>query len=438
MKGGVLPAAKRPPFEMHSSYLTQMKRERPWYKRVNSNVLQQALRNQDRAFQNFFSGHAKFPQFKRTCDIDSFEFASGDVKYDESAHRVYLRTLGWMGYFSSRVLGESGQDYRVKTSWLKFEADGLYVVSLLDYVGVAGFPPKADSDLKTVNGLDRGINKIVAGADGEVTVNPRIGKKYERRLAIRQRRLSRQKKGSKNRVKAGKRVARVHQRIKRQREDFQWKLAKQEAAKADVIGLEDLNIKGMMARCKPKQEEATGKYRKNGQAAKTALSKAIADASWYSFENKLEHQAKKLGNRVAKVKATYSSQECSKCGYTSPDNRPEQEKFICVACGHHDDADIDAAKVIAQRTINKLGIDTLRVVSPKVTPKPESTGRRKVESRVGLPALPGTQKPHRETVSTAVQLNLFRPDIASEYGDSPHESPGIALSAIPGGGVKWE
>lgn len=421
-KGEILPPSKRSPYEMHSSYLTEMKKSRPWYQRVNADVLQQALRNQNTAFQNFFSGKAKFPRFKKRTDVNSLQFAVKSVKYNEDKGKVYLPGLGWMGYFKSRTIG----DGVVKTSWLKFEADGLYLVSLLDYPGIHEYS-KPDSELRTVNGLDRGVNKIVAGADGDITENPRITKKYERRLRIRQARLSRKKKGSKNRAKAGKRVARVHQKIKRVRDDFQWKLAQKEAAKADVIGLEDLNIKGMTKRCKPKKNE-DGKFIRNGQAAKSALSKAILDAAWYALELKIIHQVKKLGGRVEKVRAAFSSLECSACGHTSKNNRPSQEKFICEQCGHHDDADVDAGVVIAQRVIEKLGNKNLTVVSRKVTPNRESTRPRKRDISLTVVDEPGNLDCNEETFNP-VQLDIFRLNVDLKCGRTSQESPVIAPCA---------
>jgi putative transposase len=109
----------------------------------------------------------------------------------------------------------------------------------------------------------------------------------------------------------------------------------------------------------------------DGQSAKSALNKAIADAAWYSLRVKTEHQAKKLGNWVVDVPAHHSSQECSQCHFVSPTNR-DGEKFVCENCAHYEDADVDAAVVIAQRTVEKLGIASLRGVSPKVTPLPVS------------------------------------------------------------------
>ncbi len=151
---------------------------------------------------------------------------------------------------------------------------------------------------------------------------------------------------------------------------------------ADAISFENLNIQGMKKRCKPKKCPNTGRYLRNNQTAKSQLNKAISDASWYSLRQKTKHQAAKLGNWVVEVDPRGSSQQCHPW-HISPKNR-DKEKFIGEVCAHHEDADIQAAKVLATRGKSKLGIDTLRVVSSKVTTKPELTGSqtRKLSSRL--------------------------------------------------------
>ena len=118
----------------------------------------------------------------------------------------------------------------------------------------------------------------------------------------------------------------------------------------------------MKSRCKPKVDPVSGKYMRNGQAAKSALNKAISDAAWYSLRQKTLHQAAKLGNRVIEVDPKYTSQECPECHHISSENR-DFEKFVCVACGHSDDADVNGAVNQAHRGKKKLGIDSLLVVS---------------------------------------------------------------------------
>lgn len=158
-----------------------------------------------------------------------------------------------------------------------------------------------------------------------------------------------------------------------------------------------------------KKDEVTGKYLKNNQKAKSQLNKAISDAAWYGLKLKTQHQASKLGGLVVEVPARFSSQECSKCGYVSKKNR-DKEKFVCEECTHHTDADVDAAVVIRNRAIEKLGIDSLRVVSPKVTLKPEVTGsQQKRETSLGFPDEPKNPQSKVEYV----QLDLF--DLKSEW-----------------------
>jgi putative transposase len=402
---------RRTAYEVQSSGLTTLKCSRPWYKSVNADVLQQALRHLDAAFNRFFQGKSGFPQFKSRRDFNSFEFKPKTVKVN--GNHLIFPTLGEMRFFKSRGIPES---WEIRTVTVTREADGWYASVLLRDETVPEVPKKPVEELQSVNGVDRGIRKIAALADGTVDSNPNIGKRFQRRLEIRQRRLSRKKKGSKNRVKARQQVARVHQKISRVRCDYQWKLARRIAKSADVIGFEDLNIKGMKARCKSKQDPETGKFIKNGQSAKAALNKAISDASWHSLRVKTEHQANKLGHWVIDVPAHYSSQECSECHYVSPKNR-DGEKFICEECGHHEDADIDAAVVIADRTRTKIGKPNLPMVSRKVTPKPELTGTKELSPT--LVGEPGNQTSRGERGAVVVQLALFE--------DASGESPPIPL-----------
>lgn len=375
---------KRTAYEMQSSSLKPLKQSRPWYKSVNADVLQQALRHLDNAFSRFFQGKSGFPKFKTRSNFNSFEFKPGTVNF-LTRNCITFPTLGKMRFFNSRKIHEAWQ---IRTVTVSREADSWYVSILLRDETVPDVTKKTVDELQTVNGVDRGIAKIAAMADGSVVPNPQIGKRFERRLNIRQRRVSRKKKGSRNRASAQSRVARVHQDIRRVRTDFQWKLAKKIATSADVIGFEDLNVKGMKARCQPKWDAQAGRFQRNGQATKSQLNKAISDASWHSLRVKTEHQARKLGNWVVDVSAHHSSQECSQCGYVSPKNR-HGEKFVCESCGHHDDADVDAGVVIAHRAKKTVGASHLRVVSPKVMPKPELTGSYKREKSLPLGGEPG-------------------------------------------------
>jgi putative transposase len=138
---------------------------------------------------------------------------------------------------------------------------------------------------------------------------------------------------------------------------------------------------------------------RNNQKAKSQLNKAISDAAWYSLRKKTEHQAAKLGNWLITVNPRGSSQECHKCNFVSPTNR-NKEKFVCENCGHYEDADTQAGSVLATRGIKKLGIDTLTVVSRKVTTKPALTGSQPRKLSPALASESGNPAKY-------VQLELF-------------------------------
>ena len=389
---------RRSAYEIHSSLSTSWRQTKPWYQDVNSDVLQQGLRNQNKAFQNFFAGRAKFPRFKRRCDI-GIEYKPGTVKIREN--KIKFPSLGWMKFAKSR---EISNNWSIRTVTITKEIDDWYVSVLLKDETIPDYCYKTEAELDTIVGCDVGINKIAAFSSGDVKPNPKISKQFERRLRIRQRRLSRKKKGSNNWKKAGKEVAKVHRDIRRHRQDFQWKLGKKIAEMADVIVFEDLNIQGMKKRCKPKRCPETGKYLRNNQKAKSQLNKAISDAAWYSLRQKTKHQAAKLGNWAIEVNPRGSSQECCNCHYISPKNR-DKEKFVCENCGHYDDADLNAGKILALRGKEKLGIDTLRVVSPKVTTKSELTGSSLVRRKISSTFVGESGNPPK--YSKYVQFQLF-------------------------------
>ena len=125
----------------------------------------------------------------------------------------------------------------------------------------------------------------------------------------------------------------------------------------DAIALEDLNISGMMRRCRVKVDEKTGKFLKNGQSRKKGLNCSISDAGWGELILKIEYLAAKQGKVVIKINPKHSSQECRNCGHVDKSNR-DGEKFICTECGHHEHADIGAAKTIRDRALNLVRGDS--------------------------------------------------------------------------------
>jgi putative transposase len=414
---------RRTAAEMHSSWLPEFKKQNPEYLIVSADVYQQALRNVDQSFQNFFTKKSGFPKFKKHKDV-AFEYKPKTVKINKN--HITFPVIGTMRFFKSRDLTGS---WEIRTVTVSRQADGWYVSILLRDETVPDIILKTIDECETIQGVDVGIKKIAALSSGDIITNPQFLKKSERKLEIAQRRVSRKKKGSRNRKKAAERVARIHQKIARQRNDFQWKTGKQIAGGADITAFEDLNITGMKAHCKPKKDEVTGKYLENGQAAKSGLNKSISDASWYSLRKKTEHQAAKLGNIVILVDPKFTSLECPVCHQIDKNNR-DKEKFLCGQCGHADDADINGSVNIAQRGLNKLGNDSLLVVSQKVTPKeparqeassatrdePRNPAKSTVKQRqlrlltvksVPVQTTPKGKRKRKTQVSQHTQLDLF-------------------------------
>ena len=232
-----------------------------------------------------------------------------------------------------------------------------------------GFNRFQYSPVKSAVGIDVGINKLISLSDGSFIENPKLAtnKKIRRQLRIRQRRVNRKVKGSNNRTKAGIIVAKLHKKIADKRNDHQWKAANKVVNTAEAIVQEDLNVKAMKSRCKPKKQQ--GRFMANGQSAKRGLNRSISDASWGELFSKIAWLALKSGKPVLSVNQSFTSQECSACHYISKANR-DGEKFICENCGHIDHADTQASRTILRRANLKFvskDIKSLPGDSRKVT-----------------------------------------------------------------------
>ena len=339
---------KRSAFEMQCATLPQLKIARPWYKRINAQVIQQTLRQLDTAFQNFFKHDRGYPKPKRRSNARSFSYPPGaGIKI--KGNRIYLPGIGWMRFFLSRQIPDG---FNIRTVTVRRKSDGWYISVRLEDKSVPITPTKTSNEIETALGADVGIRKLVALSSGETIPNPRFSKQVAKRRRRLHRAASRKKKGSKNRRKSYQQIGRLEQRVENQRNDYHWKVANCLVRQADCIVFEDLNIRGMTARCKPKVDPETGKYLHNGQAAKAGLNRAILDASWYGLKQKVKAVAAKSGAIILDVRPRHSSQECHQCGYISPTNR-DKEKFLCESCGHYEDADTQASRVLLARGLKE-------------------------------------------------------------------------------------
>jgi len=344
--------------DVQSKRTTELRAENPYYARINSDVLQGNLAKLDTAYNGFFQHKRGFPAFRKISNFNSFQYKPGQsqftVKRDGKTDRngklkksyshVYLPGIGDMRYLDSRAIPN---DAAFRSVTVINVADGWYISVLLNLVDKLPVIPINES-VKSAVGIDIGINKLISLSDGSFIENPKFStnKKTRRQLRIRQRRVNRKVKGSKNRSKSGREVAKLHKKIRDKRNDYQWKAAHTVVDTAAAIVQEALNIKAMKSRCKPKREK--GRFMANGQSAKRGLNRSISDASWGELFSKIAWLAIKSGKPVLSINPKFTSQECSNCHHISKANR-DGEKFICENCGYIDHADTQASRTILRR-----------------------------------------------------------------------------------------
>ena len=343
---------------IQSKRTTQLRAENQYYSRINADVLQGNLAKLDSAFAGFWKHQRGFPAYRKASNFNSFQFKPNVAKltintagkYTKSGKRkpcyshVYFPGLGNMRFLDSRLIPDDAQ---IRTITVMKEADGWYMSVLINLPGE--LPDVSDKTINSAVGIDVGINKLVSLSDGSFVENPRFAtnKKTRRQLQIRQRRVNRKVKGSNNRRKAGIEVAKLHKKVVDKREAYQWQAATKILKTADAVVHEDLNIKGMKARCKTKRD-GKGRAMPNGQSAKRGLNRSISDAAWGGLLQKVGWLGAKAGKPVLAVNPKHTSQECSACGHVSKTNR-DGEKFVCEACGHIDHADTQASRTIEKR-----------------------------------------------------------------------------------------
>jgi len=340
---------RRSAADIQITALPDLKTARPWYSGIDSTVLQQNVKRLDTAYKNFFEGRG-FPRFKNRSNFTSFTFVMG-IKV--KGNKIYLPKLGWMRFYNSRSIPEG---FTIKACAVRKRQNGWYVSLRIENKSVPDYMAKSLKDVVKVIGCALGLTKLVHLSDGFQIENPKFStsKKAKRTLKIREKRINRKIKGSKNRQKAAKKVGRLHQKISDRRHAYQWKLANKIVSRnVDAIAIENLNVSGMKRRWRVKIDEKTGRFLKNWQSRKKGLNRSISDAGWCELILKIEYLAAKPGKVTIKVNPKHSSTESKNCGHIDKLNR-NGEKFICVECGYHQHADIGAAKTIRDRALKMV------------------------------------------------------------------------------------
>lgn len=359
---------------------------------IESTVLQNNISKLDTAFNNFWKCGRGYPAFIKR--LDSFEYNPGRVvikNIRENYATAYLPGIGDVKFHNSRDLTAI---IKAKTCTVKRVANSWYISILVD-IHQEIQTQKDLSLVKSVVGIDIGVNKLVSLSDGTFIENQKFAtnKKTARRLAIRQRAIGRKQKGSKNKLKAIQAFAVQNHKISQQRDGYNWQVANQIVKIADVIAREDLKITNMVKRAKPKYD-GKGGYLKNKAVQKSGLNKVILDCGWGDIYNKIAWLALKSGKYVIAVDPKNTSLECPKCGHIDKANR-SGEKYLCTKCGHVDHADTAASRKIAK----KVGLEF-----PKnKTSLPADSGKVTLAERT----IGGVVPKNQAYGSIGIQLNLF-------------------------------
>ena len=323
--------------------LTALRAEVDWLKACPVHALQQALKDLDRAYQNFFAGRAAYPTPRKKAVNDSFRFpdpVSLIVKRTgKSSGQMKLPKLGWV-----RLRGWQALPGEICTITVSRRA-GQWFAAVQCEREVEEPKP---STLPTV-GIDMGIAVFAALSDGAIIVPANHGKKALRALRKAQRALARKKRGSANRRKAIRRVAKIQQRVANARKDFLHKHSTIIAQNHGVVVVEALEVRNMSASAKGSVEQPGRKVRQ-----KAGLNRAILDQGWSMFRAMLAYKLADHGGKLVEVPAAYTSQTCPVCGCVDTANRQSQADFVCVACGHAANADTNAAINILRRADSAL------------------------------------------------------------------------------------
>jgi putative transposase len=297
--------------------LKDLRAEMPEYATIHSHILQAVLARLDKTYQAFFrrvqrGEKAGFPRFKGRNRYRSFTFKEygNGVRLDNGA--LILSKIGRIAVHWSRPIAGTP-----KTVTLSKEADGWYVAISCAEVPTHPLPATGQE-----TGIDVGLKVFLVAANGGIVENPRHYRRAERYLAKCQRRVSRRKKGSHRRRKAVVVLAKAHQTVRRQRQDFHHKTALTLLRQYDTVYLEDLRVANMVRN--------------------RHLAKSISDAGWAAFRAILDAKAVCAGRRVIAVPPAYTSQDCSGCGERVPKSLSIRT-HVCPSCGLVLDRDHNAA-----------------------------------------------------------------------------------------------
>lgn len=307
-----------------SAMLTRWKRTREyaWLNEVSSVPLQQALRHLQKAFAGFWAQRSGYPKFKsKHRSKASAEFTASAFRYRDGqlwlAKLVKPLNIVW-----SRPLPKDATPTTVTVSK---DRAGQWHVSILVETTVEYLPRTSYEAV----GVDMGLDSFAVLSSGEKIANPRHYRKEAAALARAQREHARRVKGSANREKSRRKIARITAKVADRRRNFLHQMSTRLVRENQTVVLEDLSVRAMSAA---------------GGRRKTGLNRSIADASWAEFRSMLEYKARWYGRELVVLDRWFpSTRLCSACGTVTGCKPLHVREWTC-ACGAAHDRDVNAAK----------------------------------------------------------------------------------------------
>jgi len=324
--------------------LAAARQAEPWLAEGSSSVQQQALRDYDRALTAYFdpSNPARKPRFRSRKKSQGFVVR--DVRTRRvSRHwgEVQVPKCGWVKFRWSRPLPQNPGMARVT-----LDRAGRWHVS---FPAAQPAVRRAPGPYPAV-GIDRGVRTAMVTSDGQHYRAPRISDRDAARYLALQRKLARQEPGSRRREKTRRKMAAVTAKVTDRRRDWAEKISARLVAGHDLVVFEKLNIPGMVKRPAPKPDpDRPGGFLPNRARAKAGLNRGILASAWGILGTRTRQKAEAAGAAVVFVDPRFTSQQCRLCGHIAPENRESQAVFRCVACGHADHADVNAARNVLAR-----------------------------------------------------------------------------------------
>ena len=308
--------------------LTLFKKGFVWLQEPDKGALQNALRDLDKAFCNFFKKTHKYPKFKTKRNRHK-SYRTNSTTVSVLNGYIKMPKLGLVKYRDNQMING-----RILNATVKQTPDGKYYI----FICCANVKFDYFSTTRKYVGVDFGLKNFVTISDGTFYMTPSFLKKSLKRLARLQRKMDKKKYWSCNWEKARIQVAKMFSKVLNQRQDFLQKLSKKMIVDYDFIAIEDIAIENML---------------KNHNLARSVL-----DASWYDFTKQLEYKAKWYGKILIKIDRFYpSSQLCNVCGYRNKKTKGLNiRSWICPKCGTNHDRDINASINILKKGMKNLGI----------------------------------------------------------------------------------